>query len=146
MRPDWDEWALGVAEAVALRGECTHRRVGCVILDEWHRVVSAGYNGAPAGVHPSCLEGGCPRGRLKAGSGTRFDVPEGECIAVHAEQNALLYADPGRLRGAALYCTDEPCHVCSRLIRGTGIIRVVSKPSPYTTERRLRTSNAGSIL
>lgn len=63
-RPDWDTYFLGIAEAVAVRGECTRRQVGAVIVDPVrHRIVEGGtgYNGAPAGM-PSCLDGACPRG------------------------------------------------------------------------------------
>lgn len=60
-RPDFDAWALGIAEAVSLRGDCTRRRVGAVLLDTQHRLIGAGYNGSwPGG--PSCLKGDCPRG------------------------------------------------------------------------------------
>lgn len=61
-RPDWSEYALGVAEAVAVRGDCTRRKVGAVILDANHRLAGAGYNGSYPGG-PSCLDGACPRGR-----------------------------------------------------------------------------------
>jgi dCMP deaminase len=61
-RPDWDAWALGIADAVAKRGDCTRRQVGAVLLDQDHRVIGCGYNGGPAGGE-SCLAGECPRGR-----------------------------------------------------------------------------------
>lgn len=54
-----------------------------------------------------------------------YDTGAGSCIAVHAEANALLYADGMRTRGATLYCTDKPCDGCQRLIEGAGIERVV---------------------
>lgn len=61
-RPDWHEYALGVAKAVSLRGDCTRRQVGAVIMDANHRIAGAGYNGSYPGG-PSCLKGDCPRGR-----------------------------------------------------------------------------------
>lgn len=61
-RPDWDMYFLGIAEAVAARGDCTRRQVGAVIADQNHRVISTGYNGSYPGG-PSCLAGQCPRGR-----------------------------------------------------------------------------------
>ena len=62
-RPGWEAWALGIAQAVAERGDCTRRRVGAVIIEPHrHRIVGAGYNGTePGGL--SCLKGECPRGR-----------------------------------------------------------------------------------
>lgn len=61
-RPDWDDWAFGIVNAVATRGDCTRRRVGALIVDTNHRIAGAGYNGGRPGG-PSCLEGDCPRGR-----------------------------------------------------------------------------------
>lgn len=63
MRPDWDTYFLGIAEAVALRADCTRRRIGALIVDADRRIISAGYNGAPPGK-PGCLSANaCPRGR-----------------------------------------------------------------------------------
>ena len=47
----------GVAEAVAQRADCTRRRVGAVVFDGANRILSTGYNGAPAG-RLGCLSGG----------------------------------------------------------------------------------------
>jgi deoxycytidylate deaminase len=46
---------------------------------------------------------------------------------VHAEMNALMDAARRgvRLRGATMYCTTFPCHVCARHILAAGIRRVV---------------------
>lgn len=61
-RPSKEEWAMIQALAVSVRGECTRRRVGAVVIDRRGRLAGAGYNGSEPGG-PSCLEGGCPRGR-----------------------------------------------------------------------------------
>lgn len=50
----------------------------------------------------------------------------GLCHAVHAETNAVLYGGFSKTKGATLYCTDEPCHECSRLVAAAGIARVVT--------------------
>lgn len=127
-RPDWDEYFLGIARAVAARADCTRRQVGAVIVCD-NRIIATGYNGAPSG-QPGCLTfGACPRGRqgfdaVPPGSG--YDEPGvSNCIAIHAEANALLYADGNLTRGATLYCTDEPCDGCTKLAAGAGIKRVI---------------------
>lgn len=134
-RPSWDDYFLGIARAVAERADCTRRKVGAVVVDPQHRILATGYNGAPAG-EPGCLTAGaCPRGRESLQSvspGSSYDTGPGSCIAVHAEANALLYADGWHLRGATLYCTEEPCGGCARLIAGAGIAHVVTPLAPKT--------------
>lgn len=122
-RPSWDAWALDIAKAVAARADCTRRKVGAVLLDQHNRVVSTGYNGYPSGSK-GCLSGGCPRGQL-----TYEELPPygsyDNCHALHAEENAALYADPDRRRGGTMYITDKPCDNCERLLRGLGLARIV---------------------
>lgn len=125
MRPSWDDYLLGVADAVAARADCSRRQVGVVIADTGHRIISTGYNGSPAGG-PSCLAGQCPRGTSGVAPGSSYDTGPGTCIAVHAEANAIVYADGHRLRGATLYSTEAPCQGCSRLIDAAGL-RVVHR-------------------
>jgi dCMP deaminase len=112
VRPGWDDYFLNIAQAVSARADCTRRQVGAVIVRE-RRIVSTGYNGAPSG-HLGCLsDGACPRGQhfalgpfdnnfCKCGNpwpcpewavpGSSYDTGPGACVALHAEQNALLYA------------------------------------------------------
>lgn len=123
-RPEWDEYFLAIAAAVALRSDCTRRQVGAVIVQD-HRIVACGYNGAPAG-DPDCRSGACPRALSGLPPGSSYDSGPGTCIAIHAEANALLYADHQACAGATLYTTHAPCPGCARLIRGAGISRVVS--------------------
>ena len=128
-RPSKAEWALGVARAVATRGECLRRRVGCVIVAPDGSIVATGYNGNfPGG--PSCLYGKCPRGlsSVPTGAGavsSSYDTGPGSCIALHAEQNGLLRADWNRLPGASMYITCEPCGGCRKMISGTPIEWVI---------------------
>lgn len=95
-----------------------------MIVDEDHRVLSTGYNGAHPGG-PSCLKGECPRGLSDVAPGSSYDTGAGSCVATHAEGNALLFARAS-VKGATLFCTDTPCDGCMRLIRSAGIARVVS--------------------
>ena len=121
MRPDWDTYFLGICEAVSTRADCSRRQVGCVITRD-NRIVSTGYNGAPAGA-PGCLAGACPRARGETAISGDYDM----CIAVHAEANALLYAAYDDCKGATMYCTDEPCQGCSKLIAAAGIAQLVCR-------------------
>lgn len=122
-RPDWTEWALGLAAAVAARGDCRRSQVGAVVLDTDHRQVGAGYNGSPPGG-PSCLAGQCPRGLLSYGEqppGGSYD----DCHALHAELNALIDAGRRLAKGGTLYVTREPCSWCRKVAQAAGIAEIV---------------------
>lgn len=122
-RPDWDNYFLVIARAVGRRADCTRRQVGCVIVDTDNRIVGTGYNGAPSG-RPGCAsEGACPRGQLSyevVPKDSNYD----NCIAVHAEANALIWSAyiP---KGSTAYITDAPCFSCEKLLAGAGIERIV---------------------
>lgn len=144
-RPGWDSYFLGIAKAVAARGDCTRRQVGAVIVDGNKRIISTGYNGTIPGTL-GCLKGACPRGRhyniaLDGGSGecacgsawpcpyavpsgSSYDTGPGMCIALHSELNCLLYAFRD-VDGMAMYTTDEPCDGCRKVIAGARLALVV---------------------
>lgn len=120
----WDNRFMEMAKLVAGWSSCykPDRRVGAVVVRD-KRILTTGYNGAPSGVS-SCVERGeCLRVKQGIPSGTRQEV----CYAVHAEQNAIVQAAKLglSLEGATLYCTHQPCSICSRLIINSGIKRVV---------------------
>lgn len=127
MRPSWDEYGLELAKTVALRADCTRRKVGAVLMATDNSIVATGYNGGYSGG-PSCLKGECPRGRLtteQLAPNSDYSSGEGKCIALHAEWNVLLRASWDEMVGASLYVTTEPCHLCWNLIKGTHIARVL---------------------
>lgn len=120
----WDKRFMELTEQVGSWASCYRRRVGAVIVRE-KRVMTTGYNGAPAGI-PSCIERGeCIRQKLNIASGTRAEL----CYGVHAEQNAIIQAARYgiNISGATLYCTHQPCVICAKMIINAGIKRVVYK-------------------
>ncbi|MGW2539348.1 deoxycytidylate deaminase [Kitasatospora sp. NPDC001574] len=119
-RPCWDCYFLGLAGAVAARGDCVRKLVGAVLVGKDRRVLSTGYNGSAPG-QPSCKAGGCDRCLSATPSGSDYT----NCIEYHAEWNAILWSRPEDRQGAVLYVTFEPCGDCLRLITGVGIVRVV---------------------
>ncbi len=120
-RPSWDEYFLSIARLVASRSTCLRRQVGAVVVKD-QRILATGYNGAPAGLK-HCEEVGCLRERLGIPSGERQEL----CRGIHAEQNALVQAatSGADIKGATIYCTTQPCILCTKLIIGAGITRVV---------------------
>lgn len=123
-RPSWDEYFLGIADAVAARGDCSRRQVGAVVVDKDNRIVSTGFNGSYPGG-PSCLAGECPRADSDAPPFSSYDTGPGACIASHAEANALLYAGRNGTKGSVLYITCQPCDGCLKLIKASGVKKVV---------------------
>ncbi len=86
------------------------------------RVLTTGYNGAPAGT-AHCKDVGCERERLGIPAGERHEL----CRGLHAEQNAIIQAAVHgvSIRDGTLYSTDYPCSVCAKMIVNAGIRRVV---------------------
>ena len=123
-RLSWDDWGLELARAVSLRADCSRRQVGAVLMRPDHTIVATGYNGAAKGER-GCLSGGCPRSSSDVEPGSSYDSGPGRCIAIHAEQNALLRASWDEMAESTLYVTHEPCSGCSRTIAGSPVVRVV---------------------
>ena len=117
-RPAFDDIFMELAVNLAKRSHCVKRHVGAVLTKET-RIISIGYNGPPPNTH-NCDEEwpneGCSR-----------DSKGGCSLAIHAEQNALLYAvkNKSSVEGATLYVTLSPCLACARIIYSMGIGRVV---------------------
>lgn len=117
-RPGWDQYFMGIAEAVSRRSDCIRDQVGAVVVGADKRVRSTGYNGAPSG-REGCSS--CPRATSDVAPGSCYS----NCIAIHAELNALLYCDRDDLPGSTLYVTRAPCYSCSKAIRAAGIVKTV---------------------
>ena len=66
---------------------------------------------------------GCLREKLHVPSGQNHEL----CRGIHAEQNAVIQAAVNGVstQGATLYCTHQPCVVCSKILINAGIKRIV---------------------
>ena len=105
---NWDEYAIGIAEAVAKKSKDPWNKVGAVILREDRSIASVGYNGFPQGVEEDWS-----------------NRDERRKYVIHAEQNALRYIKPGD--GDVLYCTLLPCCDCIKAIAAYKIKKVIYK-------------------
>ena len=117
-KKSFDHLFMELAINLASKSHCIKRHVGAVLTKDT-RIISIGYNGPPAGTH-NCdekwPEHGCERD------------PKGGCsLAIHAEQNALLYAvkNNSSVEGATLYVTLSPCLACARIILTMGVKKVI---------------------
>ena len=126
MADKWDKRFMDIAGVIAEWASCYRpdRKIGAVIVKN-KRIMTTGYNGAPAGVKTCKERGECLRTKLGITSGTRHEI----CYATHAEQNAIIQAAKlgVSIDGATLYCTHQPCGVCAKMIINAGIARVVYK-------------------
>jgi len=120
-RPDWDTYFIAIAMMAATRSTCLRRQVGAVITCG-NQIVSTGYNGAPSKT-AHCLDTGCLRESLGVPSGERQEM----CRGSHAESNAIAQAARMGIAtdGAAIYCTHEPCSLCTKVILNAGVVRIV---------------------
>lgn len=122
MKKSFDEIYMELAENLSVKSHCVKAQVGAVLTKDT-RIISLGYNGPPAGTY-NCDEvwpnEGCPRDS------------KGSCsLALHAEQNAILYASKNNVavEGSTLYVTLSPCIACARVIFTVGIKKVFYKHS-----------------
>lgn len=117
-KPAFDDIFMDLAVNLSKRSHCIKRQVGAVLTKDT-RIISIGYNGPPAGTS-NCdeewPETGCPRDS------------KGSCsLALHAEQNAIIYAvkNGASIEGSTLFVTLSPCLPCARIIYSVGIKKVI---------------------
>ncbi|MBI2722573.1 MAG: dCMP deaminase family protein [Bacteroidetes bacterium] len=138
IKPSFADIYMELAEKLSTRSHCVKAHVGAVLTKDT-RIISLGYNGPPSGTHNCDMEWpevGCPRDS------------KGSCsLALHAEQNAILYAAKNNvsMEGATLYVTLSPCIACARVIFTTGIKKVYYKNS-YAAFKGLSTDEGVDFL
>ncbi len=140
----WDKRFMEMAHVIAGWASCyqENRKIGAVIVKN-KRIMTTGYNGAPAGVKTCVERGECLRRKMNVPSGQRQEL----CYAVHAEQNAIIQAAKlgVSIDGATLYCTHQPCVMCAKMIVNSGIVRVVYQEG-YPDEFSLEILKEGGVL
>ena len=118
----WDGRFIELAKHVAPWSKDPSTKVGCCITDSKNRVISLGYNGFPRGIDdsPEHYE----------------DRPVKLQRTIHAEENAILFANQD-LEGCTIYTFPlPPCAGCTTTIIQAGIKRVVApKPTDEQEER-----------
>jgi len=103
-----------VTWAYSLRSSCDRLHTATTLwtAEPEHRLLSAGYNGAPSGL-PSCDE-------------TGHLIIDGHCVrSNHGEDNALLQCrDFDRLKGGIATILGTPCYNCARKLISAGVGRI----------------------
>ncbi len=125
-RPSWDAYFAAITRAVATRATCSRKAVGAILVKN-KLILATGYNGAPAGLRHCDHTAGA-------------DLVDGHCArSTHAEQNAIVQAARHgiSIEGATLYCTNNPCLTCTKLLINAGVKRIVYEepyPDPLSFE------------
>ena len=115
-RPTIFATMMTVANIMSIRSTCIRRRVGCVITDGANQILSAGYNGVPK-KWIQCIDKPCPGATYKSGMGLD------ECVAVHAETNALIQCS-NIDKAHHIYITTAPCISCVKALINTRIMHI----------------------
>ena len=104
--------------AATIFSTCGKKKYAAILVDDYDHLVGFGYNGGPRNsLH--CEDGGCPRLSEMSPSGSSYD----NCIAIHAEANALLHSDYSS-RPTKIYVNGPPCLSCAKLIANSTITDV----------------------
>lgn len=120
----WDRRFMEMAQLVSSWASCYQqdRKIGAVIVKD-KRVMTTGYNGAPAGVR-TCVERGSACAKswvLPPAHAMRCAMP-----CMRSKTPIIQAAKLGvSIEGATLYCTHQPCILCAKMIVNAGIARVV---------------------
>jgi dCMP deaminase len=116
MRPNWNNYFLGLANVISQRSHDIHTKHGCVIADRQHRILGVGYNGFPKGMDDNSL----PTSR-----------PEKYHWMIHAERNALSNCIIRPDNGVA-YVTGQSCNDCIMALWQEGVTTVIMSESHGT--------------
>lgn len=122
-RPSWDDTWTALAATLGQRSLCSRAKIGAIIVSSDNSRTWVGYNGPPAGFphdDQPCVEW-CPRARKYS----RYSPTYDDCVAAHAEANALLKMDRELGKGGTIYATGDVCMGCAKLIANSGLAVVV---------------------
>jgi dCMP deaminase len=103
---------MNIAERVSWESYCVRKKVGSVLVTP-DLVTMIGFNGSASGADNVC------------------ELPNGKTDqnVIHAEMNVFAKALNAGVstKGSTIYITLSPCVQCSKLIKQSGVVRVVYK-------------------
>jgi dCMP deaminase len=107
-----DNLYMDIADRASRESYCVRAKVGSVIVTP-DLVTLVGYNGTVKGAENAC----------------ELDNGTTDPSVIHAETNALAKALNAGVstKGSTIYITLSPCVQCSKLIKQSGVVRVVYK-------------------
>jgi dCMP deaminase len=134
-RPSWDEYFLGICEAVSKRSIDSETKHGAVFVDQRHNIVATGYNGPLAGIDDSKVP------VTRPAKYPHMAHAEANCVAQAASRGVAVL-------GSVAYVTGMPCPACMQLMLQSGVARVVCGPRSSACvdegQRKLSLEKAGA--
>lgn len=124
---------MSIADRMGHRSLCSRRQIGAIIVTPENRPIATGYNGPPATypVEDNTCSSWCPRAQNNDGT-----ITYGNCVSIHAEANALLFADRRDYEDGTIYVTSFPCWDCAKMIANSGLLRIVTRLDPSRDSHR----------
>lgn len=120
------KWLDAADYQARLFSTCSRRQYFSIVLDDSGHVLGTGYNGGPSGSK-HCNDGGCPRVAINPEHGSNYS----NCIAIHAEANAIMHSDySARRNGCYIIVNGPPCWDCAKLIANSGAHSLVCRFDP----------------
>lgn len=122
-----DKIYLDMAKSASMLSKDKNTKVGCIIMSSETTPVSHGYNGTVSGFDDNVI----PHSRDKEYLSYYKDdklikfTDDKYNYMIHAERNAMHFADKNKLIGSTMYVTGLPCKACSLEIAKNKIARVV---------------------
>lgn len=117
----WDSYFMGVAILSSMRSKDPSTQVGACIVNEYKRIISLGYNGAPTGFDDD-------KNMHWEREGNFLDTKY--AYVCHSELNAVLNSTAS-VKNSTLYVTLFPCNECTKAIIQSGIKEIVYLSDKY---------------
>lgn len=123
MKTNWEKRFMDLARNISTWSKDNSTKVGAIVVDTEHTILSVGYNGNPRGLRDEVEE--------------RNERPLKYMYVVHAEINAIINATRNgvSLKNSILYCTYFPCNECAKAIINSGIKTLVTYEPNFGHER-----------
>lgn len=139
----WDQTWMDICQDISKRSKDPVRKIGAVIINDDHRIVSIGYNGMP-----NVIEGLDNDEIYPWSKHNNREEDNKYAYVVHAEANAIYNAASlgQSVKGCTLYVTYNCCNECCKAIVQSGIKKVVymnKKDKPMYNIGRKILKNAG---
>ena len=115
----WDKTWMDICNIIAQRSKDPVRKIGALIVNDDHKIISLGYNGMPK------VMDGLDNDKIYPWDKNKNNVEDNKyAYVVHAELNAILNASQS-VKGCTLYVNYNCCNECCKAIIQSGIKKVV---------------------